>query len=186
MSTFHLALHGAQHPSVCDVQDMAPTPQGQIFAAQYFAGQFAASGISDGHGSFGFGTYIRNVSTTTGTGAACIRHATEVRPVHIAGRFLKLVRFTIERLRKGLGFVFPLFRPFPPFLLRLHVGRVAKKKEKKNQASRQTQTGIGHSTPTGRGGQVQDGRRRGHNHRGSNNRIRITASSERFTTRAQC
>ena len=78
LSTFKMALHGAELPSVCDVQHMSPTPQGQQVAAEHFSRQFATSNVLNGLGSSGFGSYIRNVSTTTGTGVASVRHKTQV------------------------------------------------------------------------------------------------------------
>ena len=77
LCTFKVALHGAELP-VCDVQHMSPTPQGQQLAAEHFSRQFATSNVRNGLGSSGFGSYIRNVSTTTGTGATSVRHKTQV------------------------------------------------------------------------------------------------------------
>lgn len=78
LSTFNIVLHGVHLPSPCDKQKMSPTSQGQALAAHLFAEQFAASNISDGKGSSGFGIYIRNVSTNTGSKSTCVQHATTV------------------------------------------------------------------------------------------------------------
>ena len=85
LCTFKVALHGAELPSVCDVQHISPTPQAQQFAAEHFSRQFATSNVCNGLGSSGFGSYgqllaavySRNVSTSTGTGVMSVRHKTQ-------------------------------------------------------------------------------------------------------------
>lgn len=78
LSSESIALHGLQLPSLCDRQRMVPKVEGQLFAAECLAGQFASSRIHDGTGSSGLGYYIRNVSQNSGSKADFIQSAIPV------------------------------------------------------------------------------------------------------------
>eukprot|EP00892_Ulva_mutabilis_P011056 jgi/Ulvmu1/8322/UM042_0028.1 len=76
LSTFGTSLHGVQLPNKCDIDMMGPTTKGQIHAAECLASQFAASTVCNGNGCSGYGYYVRNVSTNTGSKSTTVPHAT--------------------------------------------------------------------------------------------------------------
>ena len=78
---WRVALHGLRLPSKCDIDKMGPTAQGQRYAAEFLADQFADSTVNDGSGCTGFGVYTRNISTNTGSGTDFIPHRHEVWPL---------------------------------------------------------------------------------------------------------
>eukprot|EP00892_Ulva_mutabilis_P007750 jgi/Ulvmu1/5347/UM022_0141.1 len=55
---------------------MGPTTAGQIHAAECLVSQFAASNVCNGNGCSGYGYYVRNVSTNTGSKSTTVPHAT--------------------------------------------------------------------------------------------------------------
>lgn len=64
LSQAHITLNGVVPQSHLDVEKMTATLEGQVFAAERFACQFADSMPSNGSNFFGFGRYCNALATT--------------------------------------------------------------------------------------------------------------------------
>lgn len=71
-------LHGTVEELDLDIEKMTDTPEGQAFAAQRFARQFADSPVTNGVGFLGFGRYAYALATTNRNNASYLPSALEV------------------------------------------------------------------------------------------------------------